>query len=709
MTTNKFTCINYQNILIFIFSFQLVIFGLIGLDAIGFHIPIIRSLVSFVYLLFIPGTLILRILRIDRVNNIEMLLYTVGLSISTLMFTGFFINTVYPFFGITRPISTLPLTVSLSLVILGLCIISKFSNNEGIFKLPSINLNDFLSVPVLFLCVIPFLSIFGTYLVNFHKNNVLLMFMIFLIVLIVVLIGYDKFISPRLYPFTIFVITISLLFHNSLISNYIWGWDIHSEYYLSNLVINNSTWDSSISSNVNAMLSVVIFTPIFSIFSGMDIIWIFKIIYPLIFSLVPLGMYEIIRKQTQSEKISFLSVFFFISLFVFYTEMLQLVRQQIAELYVVLILLLIVDSNIKDVSKSIMLILFGFSIIVSHYGLSYIFMGSLIALKGLIFLDSQIYHKEIKEQRINRTFVLLFVTFAISWYLYISSSSALNTVVLIADHIISSIATDFLNPQSAQGLSIIIMNTMSPLQSLNKYIHIITQFFISVGIFDLLIRKNNMNFNKEYFILCILYFALLIASIAVPYLGSSLNVSRLYQISLIFLAPFCIIGGIVFLKISTSLIKITLINNYKKEYMKLLSLFLVGFLLLNTGFMYEVTDDDQKTSISLSNVSDYPYFNEQEIICANWLSNKNTNPAYADNYRSLLLRGIMWGEYNVLQKHLPSIPKNSNVFIGTYNILTNRILVPSEVSTNNVEYVDIKIFTNSREKIYENGGAQVYA
>ncbi len=251
-----------------------------------------------------------------------------------------------------------------------------------------IDIGDVLSTPVLFLCLVPFLTVLGTYLMNFYHNNILLIILIILLAIISLLIVFDKFIPKNLYPLAVFVIAISLLYHNSLISMYIWGWDTHHEYYLSNLVIANPLWDSTIPYAVNAMLSIVMFSPIVSSICNMSLTWVFKIIYPLLFSLVPLGLYRVFQKQID-DKIAFLSCFFFVSLFMFYTEMLQLARQQIAELFFVLLILLMIDKNMDKTKRAFLFIVFGVSLVVSHYALSYIYMFCLIsAWLILIFMDS---------------------------------------------------------------------------------------------------------------------------------------------------------------------------------------------------------------------------------------------------------------------------------------------------------------------------------
>jgi uncharacterized membrane protein len=196
--------------------------------------------------------------------------------------------------------------------------------------------------------------------------------------LVALLTGLDEFIHKKLYPLAVFAITISLLYHKSLISMYVTGYDIQFEYYLCNLVKINGIWDPTLPMVYNGMLSIVMLAPIYSIILNMGMTWVFKIIYPLLFSLVPLGLYLIFQKQT-NDKIAFLACFFFMSLAMSFGEMTALARQEIAELFLVLLILLMIDKNMDKTKRSFLFIVFGISLVVSHYGLSYLYMLCLIS------------------------------------------------------------------------------------------------------------------------------------------------------------------------------------------------------------------------------------------------------------------------------------------------------------------------------------------
>ena len=686
-----------------VLAVQFAMWGVIGLDILGMQIPILRPFIGFIYLLFIPGILILRVLKLHKLGNIETLLYTVGLSIATLMAIGFLLNGFLPLFGFFNPISVIPLIFTISVVVLGLCYIC-YKIDNGYSDPSLILVTDVLSPPALFLCLIPFLSIFGTYFVNYYQNNILLMILIVTIALLVILIGFDKAIPIKFYPLAIYVIGLSLLFHNSLISNYTWGWDGQIEYYLSNVIKTASYWDPSHYNNVNAMLSIIILAPIFSIIDGISLTWVFKIIYPLIYSIVPVGLYRVFQQQVD-EKIAFLSVFFFMSFFAFYLQLISSARLQIAELFLVSFMLLLFNKDMSKVQKSVLVIIFLFSLSVSHYGLSYIFMASLVLVWFLLYLNAR-YHYESMNSILTSSLVLLYIVFAVTWYINISSSSNFNTIIKIGDHIVQSIASDFLNPEVAQGLAIIQERTNSKLHDANLYIHLISQVFIGIGILSLLFNRCKATFKKEYVAFSYVNFIILLAGIAVPFVASALNTPRLYQMSLIFLAPFCVIGGITFFNLISSISRRSQQNQHKSRWLKILSVFLAIYLLFNTGWIYEIKKDNPN-SFSLS-VVDYPIFNEQEIVGAKWLNNVKVGTVYADIYRRLLSASFDWGNSEVINSD-DSMKRISYIYFGTKNVKGNEILVLHKKGTSYTsEYISSKDLIEYKYRIYTNGGSQIY-
>ena len=75
---------------------------------------------------------------------------------------------------------------------------------------------------------------------------------------------------------------LTLLFQQTLISEWLTGSDIMTEWSLANSVINAGVWNPNIQHQYDAMLSVVTLAPIYSLISSLDLVWVFKLVYSVI-------------------------------------------------------------------------------------------------------------------------------------------------------------------------------------------------------------------------------------------------------------------------------------------------------------------------------------------------------------------------------------------------------------------------------------------
>ena len=666
-----------KTILCIAIGIQLAMLGLVGLSALGYDVPILRPLTGFIFLTFVPGVLILIIVKIRNLNIVKTLVYSVGLSIAFVMFTGFFMNAVFPYLGVTTPISILPVMSTLIAFTAILSFIAYKRDRD--FLLSEMVCTD-TTIPIstsLFLVLIPILAALGTLVVTSYQNNTLLLIVIPIIALIPAMIAFDKFIPPRLYPLAVFSIALALLYHYTLVSPYIVGWDIHTEYYFQGIVMANSHWDYSLfPGNVNAMLSIVMLCPIYSLILDINSVWVFKLIYPFIFALVPLSLYEIYRGQFGAKR-AFLSVFFFMATFTFFTEMMGLARQQIAELFYVLLILLIVDKKVTSLQKSFFAIIFIASLPVSHYGLAYI-LAFIFALSWLLlgFIESKTASNRSSANPdtqdsslrptpplLKGTFVCIFLVFILFWYMYISVGP-FYTIIRVGDSLYSNLS-EFFAPESMQGLTAAAIGRdwtlVSPLGQVFRFIHYCTEFFVVVGVITSIVKPQKLRLNAEFFALTVLSFFILLMCIFLPFFSSYLNVSRFYHLALFLLAPFFIIGFESLWLWATKAYNSVSIRLRDKKAIKtyytksnsdrlsqaVLILILILYFLFNTGFILEISKctyvpGDTPGSIVLGyNRQDGTYYNWQECTAVNWISDVTEDKAniYADTYGQLLLRG----------------------------------------------------------------------
>lgn len=744
-----------KEFLALIIAVQIVFSVLLLLDFAGLDIPIVKNVVGFIFILFVPGMLLLRLLDLDEIkHNGQVLLYTVGLSLASLMLVGFLMNTIYPLFGVSKPLSFVSIFVTINILIVILCFICYKIDKSRRYKLilrnlkdmivkkspPNhVNVNKLITPQVLFPLLMPFLSVIGAYMMNVYQYNTLTMLMIFLIGLMALLVGIGK-IDSKYYPLFVFAISFSLLLHKALITNYIWGWDVNNEYFLANNVIANSFWDQNLPMNYNSMLSVMMMAPILSTFINTGLVWIMKIVYPFIFSLAPLGLYYVFHKQT-SPRIAFFAVFFFMIQFTFYTEMVSLIRQQVAELMLVLVLMIMADEQMDVIKRSVLAIIFGMSIVVAHYGLAYIMMfilsGSMIFLyildKNPIYVFKRYlvgskfgnnekrevntkikqYRSVIKNSRIIITppFVALFILFILIWDIYTSNSTIFQSFINIGCSIIGNLYS-FMDPNATQGLSLVMQQQVTPLRNLQKNFYLISQLFIAIGILALLFGKDGMKFKKEFKALSLAAFIILMAGVFLPFFSSQMNTSRLYHMSLIILAPFCVVGIIKIFHLFRSFLKFKPFSKITRNNLfTVISIFLVVFLFFDTGFTYQILDKADVTSIALSATCDFPKFDQREVTSGKWLQtySKNNSTIYADKNRASVLNSMV--SCVEIPAYFDLVNSTSYIFFGTVNIARDKVLISQMAGANIVideGYRSPDEVINGRFRIYDDGGSYIY-
>jgi len=713
---------------------QVALLGSAGLNYLGAPLLIIQQVTGCIFLLYVPGIFLLRILKLHNLGSVVTPLYAVGLSIATLTFSGLFIDQAYPYLGITRPIAALPLLITLSAAVDMLCL-AAFVRDRAFPGADALELRAVVSPSILALCLIPFVSIFGTYVMNGTQKNTILLLLIVLIAALVVVLTFRRDVPRHVYPLAVFVSAVSLLYYESLISNFLVGYDIQIERYVADLVIANGSWDPTSSIHFyNSSLSVVLLGPILSLACGISLVSVFKVVYPLIFALVPVALYVVFQEQTNA-KVAFLSAFLFIAVEPFFVEMTTLARQEIAELFLVLIILVMVSKQSKR--SALLVIVFSFALIVSHYSLSYIYISLLIfAGLGLALLDSRtiqrisrirqtrsaakdpvargvMFTRAVTRKLITWPFVALFIVASQLWYIFTAGGSVFYNAVTALDYIINGMSELFSPNTTATG--VIISATTSPLHQVAKDLYIIIELLIVVGIIALLVKKTRMRFDREYAALAVGSFFMLLAAIAVPGVAPQLNTSRFFQISLILLAPFAVLGGLAIVYALRSVMRVPGKSNCEYNFSKAFSIFLAVFLLFSTGFVYAIAEPHNSTAIPLNAAFDAPRFNNKEVAGAVWLGNEKSNstPVYADEYRAPLLKGFFYPSaagMMVDANNVPSLPTDAYVYLGGLNVQQGKLAgtaqFSSEVGTR--FYADASVVTSGRSRLYDDGGAHVY-
>ena len=379
----------------------------------------------------------------------KLILFAVGFSVAFLMIAGLAINEVGSIIGFSLPLSTLPLSLTINtLIIVGAAAAhlrrgkTQQTSSQNLGFRPS----------YLLLSLIPLLSVVGAYLVNLTGNSIILLIMIVAIALLFI-VGtfYDK--TTNIYPFAILMVGLALLFQVTIASNYLlpYGGDSPAELYVFRLTQISSHWSPTFTilpsdqvfGRYNAMLSITILPTIYSNILGMDPTWIYKIVYPMIFALVPVALY-VLWQGYIGKKFAFAAAFLFMAESTFYTGLTALNRQMIGELFFVLLLLVLLNKKIRAEGKFIAFAVFSLGLIFSHYALAEIFFFLIFAA----WATTTFY---LKRPSFNLQFsmVIFFFVAMFGWYIYTSGAVVFDSFLSFASYVLSQLG-GFFNPASRE-------------------------------------------------------------------------------------------------------------------------------------------------------------------------------------------------------------------------------------------------------------------
>ena len=670
-----------------------------------FDIPVARQLIGFLYFTVVPGYVFVRLMKLESISRVETGVFSVGFSIAFLMFAALITNQLCLWLGISSPLSLTPLMVTFNALILLGEITVYFRSRNGEFTTGNtvgIHLSTWLVV------CLPMLGIIGAFCVYVLGSNLILLLMI-MAISIVFVIGVVRGQLPKeFYPLALVMIAISLILSSTLVSNNLinFGSDLSLEYSICEGTFKNLQWSPIAGSGFgrfDPILSITILPTVYSNLLNMDLNSVFKILFPLVFSIVPLGLYQLWQKKLGSKN-AFIAVFFVVAQETFYTEMLGLGRQIIAELFFALLLIVILNKKIQHSKMIICFTVLGTGLVMSHYAIAIIF--ALFLSLTLIFLEI------VKNQRsdISASMVLIFLVIMFSWYIFISGGAAFSNLLSYGNYVYAQLG-QFFNIASRgetvlRGLGL--GSAPSIWNQTSRVFGYLTELLIAIGFIGMITRRMKPNFEQDDLSLSTIAVGFLAALILVPGLANTFNMTRFYHILLFFLAPLCVIGAGFLTK---------LVTKHRREIFAsiLLLAIIVPFFLFQTSFVYEVLRS-QSYSLSLSGYRMSPYelnhlgyTDDESVLGAYWV---RTNvlalqtPIYADLSSASLL--ISYGSIalsDVLTlSNVTVVSENGTVFLSSLNVIDRMVLTSYFYNS-----LDNLTFLRDMSQVYSNGRNEIYS
>lgn len=698
------------------------------------------------------------IFKIRGIDSWEYLVYTIGLSVSFIMFAGLAVNWILPWLNITdKPLSLWPILICFDIILLIMGFFAFIRNKTMRFepRSPKFSLLDriFIIIPMFF----PFMAVIGAFLLNNHGTNIITMIMLGLIAVYVLLIViFRDHLDENVYPWAILMMSLSLLLMYSMRSWYISGYDITEEYRIFSIIQDYSYWNISlINHGYNTCLSITILPILVNLFIKITNEYLFKFIFQILFSLLPLTVY-LLSKRFSNQLLAFLATFFFIEQFQFMHQMPSLIRQEIAFVFFGLILLVLFSKDLPSNIKKLLFVIFGFSMIVSHYSTSYIALAIFLLAYFLTFFYKLYENRKIKRGKIKEherekfyltgVLVLLLLIFGFLWIAQLSNNTN-GLVEVISNTIINSNKMFNLDMKSSSVLNSLWTNRVSyNYETLNNYIvnispinntinstkdytprliysknidiknkviyniflysHAILANIIKlsliIGSLFIFIRKNR-EITKEYGIIVLLNVLLVVLLILLPYVSFSYNFERLYQQSLIILSLMSIFGIIFLLKIF-----------FRKEriiYLIMVLILLFYFFTLN-GFFYQIIG-----GVAYSNLNNFgddflkEYAKLSEFSSSRWLELNYNLVSFVQTDNTARLRLFTFSRVDnlkIINRIIPSsIKSESYIYSSETNIIEERAF--SSYSGRSISYnYPIDFLDNNRNKIYTNGGSEIF-
>lgn len=388
------------------------------------------KVVLFLCIVFLPGTALLRLLRIALKNVSTRVVYSFGFSLLVLMLSGLVASSVFHLFW-ARPLE-LPGALVAWNIITGLIILVSILTNRTAIRIQKWSAKDFPKSAFL-LAAASLLLPCGAALGAFRLNNgsdglVALMTLGYAAVLIIYAFLLRRRLPDGLLAWFIFIVGLSILLMTSLRGWDIVGHDIEREFRVYTLTHMHGFWDIGMDRNpYNACLSITILPEMFARLLNISGMIVFKVILQVIFAVCPAVIYLLLRRYV-SKLAALAGSLLFICYPTFINDSAMLTRQGVAYLFFALALLMMTNKVQKKRYK-LLFLLCSLGVILSHYSTSYLFVG-LFAVAVICKLCLSWWHRrrspgqDMPRTVLSPLFAALLLLITFIWYTQITATSS---------------------------------------------------------------------------------------------------------------------------------------------------------------------------------------------------------------------------------------------------------------------------------------------
>lgn len=347
--------------------------------------------------LLLPGWLLLLAMGVSNRTNHESasssvtvrfarLIMSACLSVILLMLTGLVANVLLSRLGVSRPLAPSrlgPLLAATNYVLLVAVA------RRG--RVPEVRIRCVAPTPgIFFLYAIPpalvAAAVLGATRLNNHHSSAIAVATLIAVAIYMLFVLLAPGLPDTIYPYSLGLLALTLLLQLSLRGNVISGHDVLSEFKVYRATQAGYHWNvADAPTAYTACLSITVL-PVFI----HGVVWVsgsffFRVIAQMLFALVPVIVFVGARRHV-SERMAYGAGLFFVAQSPFIGDFPFLVRQEVALLLFGAFVLVLVSHDPPSIPSSVLLLVLGIGIVVSHYSTTYVtlaILGVALALRML--------------------------------------------------------------------------------------------------------------------------------------------------------------------------------------------------------------------------------------------------------------------------------------------------------------------------------------
>jgi uncharacterized membrane protein len=521
--------------------------------------------------------------------------------------------------------------------------------------------------------LLPIITVIGTQVANTDGDRTILLLAILVVTMApMILLARMK----GRYEILILSVSITLLMHRALMTNFIMGYDIFSEYAGATITINDGFWNVFESSalrggGANTALSIVTLAPMLNGLTGINALGLLKDVYPAIYAFLPLGLYKVMEGKFD-RRIALVGIMAFMAYPPFYTLMIQLAKQQVAELFLVGMLLIITDSVLPRGKRRWMLLIFLIGVMVSHYAIAFLALGSLALLialgfvitylgnwkllsknfgprsiwKWLVTSTKEWWHEQRRVRTVTLDIILIIAVFFLIWYSVTASGLQMRFFQAGGASISQAEVVSGSNIQKFDAIEALLINYGSPLHNFEKFLTLSMQILTLIGLAFVITKfiRFKEKLKDEFLLLGIVGVIIIAIAYTVPDFSRQLYYGRLFHFTYIFLAGYTFIGVFAISTLITEFRGRRADSSWEKA--KITNVVCVVLLVLMFAFgtnLIFTTGDDYNSSYSMSEKTSGSWYSDSDVAMGQYISvdsHIGNTSVIADWHRFPLFSGL---------------------------------------------------------------------